>query len=106
MIAISPAIIIAIVDSPFMLVKMIIVWAAVQFFEGHFITPNVMGRNMHIHPLTIILILLVAGNLFGLIGVILGIPGYAILKVFVVHMFQKLQERHNEYYGDKYGLYK
>ncbi|WP_052350142.1 AI-2E family transporter [Virgibacillus sp. SK37] len=106
MIAISPAIIIAIVNSPFMLVKMIIVWAAVQFFEGHFITPNVMGRNMHIHPLTIILILLVAGNLFGLIGVILGIPGYAILKVIVVHMFQKLKGRHNEYYGDKYGTYK
>src|SRR5699024_1248608 len=36
-IAISPAIIIAIVHSPFMLLKLAIVWAAVQFLEGHFV---------------------------------------------------------------------
>ena len=34
-IAISPAIIIAIITSPFMLLKLIIVWTLVQFIEGH-----------------------------------------------------------------------
>src|SRR5690625_404744 len=56
-IAISPAVIIAIVHSPFMLLKLAIVWAAVQFLEGNFISPNVMGRTMQIHPLTIIIVL-------------------------------------------------
>src|SRR5699024_11317829 len=58
MIAISPAIIIAIVHSPFMLLKLAIVWATVQFLEGNFISPNIMGRAMQIHPLTIIIVLL------------------------------------------------
>ena len=57
-IAISPAIIIAIITSPFMLLKLIVVWTLVQFIEGHFISPNVMGKTLKIHPLTIIFILL------------------------------------------------
>ena len=104
-IAISPAIIIAIVDSPFMLLKLAIVWAAVQFLEGNFISPNVMGLTMKIHPLTIIIVLLVGGNLFGLVGMVLGIPGYAILKVIVVYLFGKFKLRYNRYYGDEDGGY-
>lgn len=105
-IAISPAIIIAIVHSPFMLLKLAIVWAAVQFLEGNFISPNVMGITMKIHPLTIIIVLLVGGNLFGLVGMVLGIPGYAILKVIVVHLFSKFKLRYNHYYGEEHGAYK
>src|SRR5699024_5867929 len=56
--AITPAIIIAIVTSPWMLLKLAIVWAIVQFSEGHFISPNVMGKTMKIHPLTIMFVLL------------------------------------------------
>jgi predicted PurR-regulated permease PerM len=104
-IAISPAIIIAIVHSPFMLLKLAIVWAAVQFLEGNFISPNVMGITMKIHPLTIIIVLLVGGNLFGLVGMVLGIPGYAILKVIVVYFYRKFQMRYNHYYGDEHGAY-
>ncbi|HEY4600868.1 MAG TPA: AI-2E family transporter [Cerasibacillus sp.] len=104
-IAISPAIIIALVHSPFMLLKLAIVWIAVQFLEGNFISPNIMGKTMKIHPLTIIIVLLVAGNLFGLIGVILGIPGYAILKVVVQYLYEKFKRRYNRFYGEEYGAY-
>ncbi len=103
--SIIPAAIIAIVDSPFMLLKLAIVWAIVQFLEGNFISPNIMGKTMKIHPLTIIIVLLVAGNLFGIIGVILGIPGYAILKVLVTYFYQKFKDRYNNFYGEEYGTY-
>ncbi|SEQ38245.1 Predicted PurR-regulated permease PerM [Virgibacillus subterraneus] len=105
MIAISPAIIIALVASPFMFLKLAIVWVAVQFLEGNFISPNVMGKTMSVHPLTIIIVLLVAGNLFGIVGVILGIPGYAILKVIVQYSYTKFKQRYNRYYGEEYGAY-
>src|SRR5699024_7972312 len=105
-IAISPAIIIAIVHSPFMLLKLAIVWVAVQFLEGNFISPNIMGKTMKIHPLTIIIVLLVAGNLFGIIGVILGIPGYAIVKVLVQYIYDKFKIRYNRFYGNDSGHYK
>lgn len=104
-IAISPAIIIALITSPIMLLKLIIVWTAVQFIEGHFISPNIMGKTLKIHPLTIIFILLSAGNLLGVVGVILGIPAYAILKVLVSHLYSMYKRRYNKYYGDDAGEY-
>lgn len=96
-IAITPAIIIALVTSPFMLVKLIIVWTVVQLFEGKFISPQIMGKNLHIHPVTIIFVLLTAAKLFGVIGVILAIPGYAVIKVVVTHLFEWFKQRSHLY---------
>lgn len=96
-IAITPAVIIAIVTSPFMLVKLAIVWTIVQVVEGKFISPQIMGKSLHIHPITIIFVLLTAGSLFGVGGVILGIPSYALLKVVASHMFHLFTLRYNRY---------
>ncbi|CDQ21596.1 Predicted PurR-regulated permease PerM [Halobacillus karajensis] len=96
-IAITPALIISIVTSPFMVVKLVIVWTIVQLLEGKFISPQIMGKSLHIHPVTIIFVLLTAGHLFGVIGIILAIPGYAILKVIVSHMYFWFQRRYNRF---------
>lgn len=86
-IAITPALVIAIVTSPIMLLKMIVIWTIVQFVEGKFISPQIMGKTLKIHPITIIFVILTAGNLFGVVGIILAIPGYAVLKVMATHLF-------------------
>jgi predicted PurR-regulated permease PerM len=96
-IAITPALIISIVTSPFMLLKMIIVWTIVQLVEGKFISPQIMGKNLHIHPITILFVILTSGKLFGIVGVILAIPGYAVLKVVFVHLFQWFKARSRLY---------
>ena len=92
-----PAIVIALVDSPSMLIKVLIVFAIEQMIEGRVIQPQILGSNLEIHPLTIIIVLLSAGKIFGIPGVILGIPGYAVSKVIVVHFFK--------WYKDYTGLY-
>ena len=99
-IAITPALVIALVNSPLMLVYLIIVWTIVQLIEGKFITPNIMGKSLSIHPITIIFVLLTAGSLFGVGGVILGIPGYAILKVLISHIFKLIRKRYNQFEVD------
>lgn len=86
-IAITPAIIIAIVTSPWLLLKLIVVWVVVQLLEGKFISPQVMGKTLKVHPITILFVILVAGKLFGVLGVIFAVPGYAVLKVIVTHVF-------------------
>lgn len=86
-IAITPAIIIAIVTSPWLLIKLIIVWCVVQLLEGKFISPQVMGKTLKVHPITILFVILVAGNLFGVLGVIFAVPGYAVLKVIVTCIY-------------------
>ncbi|AQS53482.1 hypothetical protein BW727_101114 [Jeotgalibaca dankookensis] len=96
-IAILPALIIGLVDSPWMLIQVIIVFSIEQFLEGRFISPQVLGSNLSIHPVTIMIVLLTSGKLFGLVGFVLGIPGYAVLKVIFTHGF--------EWYKSESGLY-
>jgi predicted PurR-regulated permease PerM len=96
-IAITPALIIAVVTSPYMLLKLIIVWTIVQLIEGKFISPQIMGRNLHVHPITIIFIIIIAGNLFGVVGILLAVPGYAVLKVITTHLFEYFKIRSHLY---------
>lgn len=96
-IAMVPAVIVAIVDSPLMLAKVLLVFSIEQFIEGRVISPQILGSNLEVHPVTIIFVLLTAGKLFGLTGFILGIPGYAVLKVLFMHIF--------EWYKEISGLY-
>lgn len=87
-IAVIPAIIIAALTSPTMLLKVALVIAIEQTIEGRFISPQVLGNSMEIHPVTILVIILAAGKLFGLTGVILGVPGYAVIKVIVTEIYR------------------
>lgn len=86
-----PALVVAIVTSPGMLLKVLLVFMIEQFIEGRFVSPQILGSNLKIHPITIIFVLLTAGKLFGVLGVLLGIPGYAILKIIVTHIFKWYQ---------------
>lgn len=103
--AFIPALVIALMDSWWMVLQLLIVWAVVQFIDGNLIEPNVMGKQLNVHPLTIIIVLLVMGDLIGLFGLIFGVPIYAIIKVIVVHFFQQFKKRYNKYYGDVDGEY-
>ncbi|STP29349.1 permease [Enterococcus durans] len=86
--AMIPAVFLAIVAGPVMLVKVLIVFALEQTIEGRLISPLVLGNQLAIHPVTILLVLLTSGKLFGIIGVILGIPVYAAVKVIISHVFE------------------
>jgi predicted PurR-regulated permease PerM len=55
--------------------------------ESNVISPQVVGKSMRMHPLTIIFVLLVGGELAGVIGMILAVPFYAALKVVAQHLF-------------------
>ncbi|QCA28129.1 AI-2E family transporter [Vagococcus xieshaowenii] len=85
--AMIPAIILAIVAGPMMIVKVLIVFSVEQFIEGRFVSPLILGNQLEIHPITIIFVLLTSGKVFGVAGVILGVPGYAAIKVIVTHAF-------------------
>lgn len=61
------------------------IFVVVQFAEGNFITPRIMGNSVNINPLIILLSIVILGSISGLIGLILTVPILAILKVIVDH---------------------
>lgn len=86
--AMVPAVFLGIVGGPVLLVKVLVVFVIEQTIEGRLISPLVLGNELSIHPVTILLVLLTSGKLFGLVGVILGIPVYAAAKVIITHIFE------------------
>lgn len=95
--AMIPAVILGLVAGPFMLVKVLIVFAVEQTIEGRFVTPLIIGNSLNIHPITILFVLLTSGQMFGVLGVLLGIPIYASIKVVLQAIF--------EWYKQYSGLY-
>ncbi|SFF94324.1 AI-2E family transporter [Sporolactobacillus nakayamae] len=92
-IATIPAVIVAFIQSPILAVYVIVGVTVVQQIEGNVVSPLVMGRKLDIHPLTIICLLLVAGNLAGIIGMLFAIPMYAVCKVVVTRVYKLIQLR-------------
>ncbi|MDF7636804.1 AI-2E family transporter [Leuconostocaceae bacterium ESL0958] len=76
-----------ITGGPRMALLVTLVLIVEQPLEGHLITPKILGDALAIHPVTVIIALLASGKMFGLVGFILAIPGYAVLKVLVTHAY-------------------
>ena len=87
MIAFIPALVIGIMTSVPMFIKVLIVFCIEQLIEGRLISPLVMGNKLEMHPITTILLLIGASAVWGLWGVVFGIPIYAILKIIVSRVY-------------------
>ncbi|MFC6260738.1 AI-2E family transporter [Levilactobacillus fujinensis] len=93
-IGILPAMIVAFTISTNMVIYVIIVVVVVQQIDGNLVYPNIIGKSLQIHPLTIIIILLAAGNIAGLLGMILAVPLYAVVKTVVQYLYSIWQLEH------------
>ena len=59
-------------------------WYAVcQGLEGFVLTPRIVGQSVGLHPAVVIVALLIGGDLFGFLGLLIAVPGAAVVKVFV-----------------------
>lgn len=87
--AVIPAILAAFFQDPFMIWYVIIIMVVAQQIEGNLISPNVMGKALSIHPLTIITLILAAGSIAGFLGLLFVIPFYAVVKTIIGHFYEE-----------------
>lgn len=86
-IAVVPALLVGWAISPFMGIKVIVVMIIIHLFEANLLSPQVIGQRLNIHPLTIVLLLLACGSLYGILGMLLATPAYALLRVLAYHAY-------------------
>ncbi|UXR70129.1 AI-2E family transporter [Staphylococcus sp. IVB6246] len=86
--AFLPAGILGIIQSPTTFIWVCVVTLVAQQLEGNVITPNVMGKSLNIHPLTIIVVILASGSLGGFVLILVAVPLYAVLKSIVRNIFK------------------
>lgn len=75
-------------DTPHFLL-VITVYVGVQLLDGVILTPLLLGKAVDLNPLTIIMVILIGGQLAGIFGIIISIPIVAIAKVLFYHYYVK-----------------
>jgi len=63
------------------LVMIVVLFVLVNQLEAIYLNPNILGKGLGLHPLTVILSMLICGQLLGILGVLVAVPLAAILKV-------------------------
>lgn len=81
-----PAVIIAATISVKMVLIVVVIIFALQFTEGNILSPLIVGKSLHIHPVIIIFALLLGGEIGGIVGLIVAVPIFAVLKVTIMHI--------------------
>ena len=84
-----PALVIALLKSSRHMVYVIILFTVIQQVESNILAPAILGDRVGLHPLAVIFILLVGGELFGLLGLLLAVPVAAMGKAVLVWLWQR-----------------
>jgi predicted PurR-regulated permease PerM len=82
-----------------MLGYMILVFIITQLTDNVLFQPVIFGTSVYAHPIEIFIVIMMAGSLAGIVGMILAIPTYTVIRVFAKEFFnnfrvvQKLTEK-------------
>jgi predicted PurR-regulated permease PerM len=86
-----PAVIVALfVGGPVSALVVLGLFVIVQLVENNYLVPRVIGQSIGVHPAILIVALVVFGQLFGLLGVILAAPITAIARDLYVYTYRRL----------------
>jgi predicted PurR-regulated permease PerM len=76
------------------LVGVLAVFAIVQGLEGYIITPRIVGEKVGLSPVVVIIVLLLGGEVLGLIGILLAIPVAGIVRVLLPDLVEMYKSSH------------
>jgi predicted PurR-regulated permease PerM len=63
-------------------------YVVVQNLEGFVLTPRIVGGSVGLHPAVVIVALLIGGDLFGFLGLLIAVPAAAVAKVFIDELLE------------------
>ncbi len=78
---------------------MFLVFVVTQLTDNTVFQPVIFGTSVYAHPIEIFIVIMMAGSLAGIVGMILAIPTYTVIRVFAKEFFnnfrvvQKLTEK-------------
>jgi predicted PurR-regulated permease PerM len=72
-----------------LLLKMTLVFALVHLIDNFLVQPIVFSNSVKAHPLEIFIVILAAATIGGIIGMILAIPAYTVIRVMSKEFFSE-----------------
>ena len=84
-----PGVLVVLATDPGKLPWVVLVYLIVQFIESNIISPRIQGRALRLHPIVIMMTLVVASDIFGLWGVLIGVPMVAIARDVFIYFYRE-----------------
>jgi len=88
-----PPVLVALADSPEKALLVLGVYIAIQQIEGHLLVPLVMAEAVKLHPALVAFGVVILGQLFGLLGVLVAVPILSAVVILVDELRVKPIER-------------
>lgn len=84
-----PSLLLSFIDQPSWarLLWVLLLFISGQLLEGLVLGPRVMSKETGLHPVVVMVAIMIGGNLMGLIGIILSVPGAAVVKVVLTRFY-------------------
>lgn len=87
----------ALMISPTRALWVLALYLAVQQIDNHFISPKIIEGNLGIHPATVIIVIFIGQELFGIWGLVAAIPVYAVIKCIAIRIFKLIYLKNTKY---------
>lgn len=71
------------------LLGVVLTFSVGQMLEGMWLTPNLVGERIGLHPVAVIFAVMAGGQLFGFVGVLLALPVASVVMVFLRHLHER-----------------
>ena len=85
-----PGLVIIAATNPSLLPWVALAYFMVQQLENNFLVPRIQGEALDLHPAVVILLLVVGGAVWGFIGLVVAIPGTAIVRELFWYVDRRL----------------
>lgn len=79
-----------------LVVKVLAVYATVQFIDNWFLANYIFSKSMEAHPLEIFIVILVSATLGGVVGMMVAIPAYSVLRIVVREFLKNIRKKEIE----------
>ncbi|NLY09998.1 MAG: AI-2E family transporter [Tissierellia bacterium] len=91
-----PAVIFAFISSPLKALWVLIFFIALQWVENNIVAPKVLSTTLGLHPLVVFITIILAGRLYGVLGMIISVPLVAMSIIVVNFLVRKYKEKNDE----------
>jgi predicted PurR-regulated permease PerM len=73
------------------ILKLAGVFIVVNFIDNNILVPVIYSKSVKSHPLEIFLVIIIGGGIAGLVGMLLAVPVYTLLRVIAKEFFQQFR---------------
>lgn len=67
-------------------------FAVIQLMDNVLVQPIVVAKNVDLHPLIIIFAVIIGGQFFGILGMLLAVPVFAMIKVISIELYNNIRK--------------